>query len=84
MRIGELPNTFSLSGRVNFTYCLNITQKLLLWDKGEKTSLQIKGNEYRSRERKRQDGCDVSSPLCLYQVGLYGTGQRMKPWNAKP
>ncbi len=39
MRIGELPNTFSLSGRVNFTYCLNITQKLLLWDKGEKTSL---------------------------------------------
>lgn len=39
MRIGELPNTFSLSVRGNFTYCLNITQKLLLWDKGEKTSL---------------------------------------------
>ena len=28
MRIGELPNTFSLSGRGNFTYCLYITQKL--------------------------------------------------------
>ena len=49
MRIGELPNTFTLFGRGHFTYCLYIPQTSFYSNKGEKTPVEIKGYEYRSK-----------------------------------